>query len=204
MKERLLFIMAHPDDSEIWTGGTIINHYKKKDKICVYYLSCDEEIRKKEAKKTADKLDIELFFTQKEIDLKIISDFNPSIIITHWQHDSHPEHVLVYEKVFSIIPKLVLDYKLRFTAFSCDCYNSLGNNLLNPFSPTDYIDITDVWEEKLELIRNYDSQPNDYWIKMVTNQNKMHGARCGVPYAEGFIQISILGVVKRSNYLLRG
>ena len=72
------------------------------------------------------------------------------------------------------------------------------------FSPTDYIDITDVWEEKLELIRNYDSQPNDYWIKMVTNQNKMHGARCGVPYAEGFIQISILGVVKRSNYLLRG
>ena len=204
MNERLLFIVAHSDDPEIWSGGTIINHSKNNDKICFYYLYCNDKKRKQEAIENANKLDIETYFDNKKINLEFISRFNPSIIITHWKHDSHHEHASVYELVNNAFPKLVIDYQLSFSAFSCDCYNSLGHNMMHLFTPTDYIDITDAWEDKLKLIESYSSQPVHFWKDMITNQNKIHGARCGVSYAEAFIQISVLGVARRSNFLLKG
>lgn len=203
MKQRFLFLLAHPDDLEIWTGGTVLNHLKNKDTICAQYLFCNDDKRLIELKKNADRLGIDIVITKEEIDTDSIVEFNPTIIITHWQFDSHPEHLIVYNLFLNLIPRLVLNYKINFKAFSCDCYNSLGNNINHIFIPTDYIDITNVWKAKLNYIRNFKSQPVSYWINMITNQNKIHGSRTGVKFAEGFVQIPILGVIKKSKLLLK-
>ncbi|TRZ78589.1 hypothetical protein D4R87_00315 [bacterium] len=208
MKERIALIMAHPDDVDIWAGGTLFNNYSVGGTALIYYLFCDKKIRKREAEKAAKKVNAGLIFGDKTTStdslVRIISDFNPTIIITHWENDCHFEHKLVFGKVIETIPLLIIENRLNFNLFSCDCYNSIGHSMINLFCPTDYVDISSVWSEKIDLIKTHDSQPSRYWIKMVERQNKIHGARVGVEFAEAFIQIPVLGVVKRSCKYLRG
>lgn len=136
--------------------------------------------------------------------IKLISDFNPTIIITHWENDCHSEHNFVFRRITEIVPFLVIENQLNFNLFSCDCYNSIGRNMNGLFCATDYVDISSVWFKKRDLINTHISQPLRYWIEMVKRQNQIHGARVGVEFAEAFIQIPVLGIMKRSNKFLKG
>lgn len=208
MKSRVLVLMAHPDDAEIWAGGTLLNHYMQGDEILFVYIFCNDEARKQEAIKAADRFHGKAEFWNWPIDLQdsvnLVANFKPTIIITHWEGDTHYEHVKTYEIVMEMVSVLAVSYCLKFNIYCCDCYNSLGRNPQMPFIPTDFIDITSVWNEKQALISVYKSQPTDYWLKMVGNQNRMHGSRVGVEYAEGFIQVPVLGIMRKSKKLLGG
>ena len=72
------------------------------------------------------------------------------------------------------------------------------------FQPNTYIDISSVWEEKMELIEIFSSQPVKYWKDMVEGQNKMTGNQVGVSYAESFIQIPVMGVLRCCDIFLKG
>lgn len=208
MKNKVLVLMAHPDDAEIWAGGTLLNHHMQGDEILFVYTFCNDEIRKQEAIKTADKFNAKAEFWNWPIDSQdsanLVANFKPTIIITHWEGDTHHEHVKTYESVMEMVPILAVSYRLKFNIYCCDCYNSLGRNPHMPFVPTDFIDITFTWNEKREMISAYKSQPINYWLEMVGNQNRMHGSRVGVEYAEGFIQIPVLGIMRKSKKLLGG
>lgn len=208
MKNRVLVLMAHPDDAEIWAGGTLLNHYMQGDEILFAYMFCNDEVRKKEAIKSADRFNAKVEFWNWSVDLQksinLVAGFKPTIIITHWEGDTHREHIKTYESVMEMIPVLVISYRLEFNVYCCDCYNSLGRNPHMPFVPTDFIDITSAWNEKQEMISAYGSQPTNYWLEMISSQNRMHGSRSGVGYAEGFIQIPILGIMRKSKKLLGG
>lgn len=208
MKERIALVMAHSDDADIWAGGTLLNNYSVGGAALIHYLFCDEDIRRKEAEKATQKINAELSFSDKTINgnslIRIISDFNPTVIITHWENDCHFEHSFVFRKVMEIVPFLIVENQLSFNLFSCDCYNSIGRNMMDLFCPTDYVDISSVWLKKVDIINIYTSQPLQYWIKMVECQNKIHGARVGVEFAEAFIQIPVLGIAKRSRKFLEG
>jgi LmbE family N-acetylglucosaminyl deacetylase len=208
MPEKILVIMAHPDDAEIWAGGTLINHHKRGDQILLIYLYAKELNRRQEAQCVAGKLEAEIvFFEGNHMSSQLISlakNFAPTIIITHWSNDTHYDHVRTFNAVWESIPELVITHQLRFTLYSCDCYNSVGITLDKHFIPTDFVDITNEWEQKMELISIYQSQPVNHWQKMIEIQNRLHGARSGVEYAEGYIQIPILGVIRNNSKFLKG
>ncbi len=208
MKNKVLVLMAHADDAEIWAGGTLLNHHKQGDDILFVYLFCDDEIRKQEAINAAKRFNATADFWSWPISLQesanLIAEFKPTVIITHWEEDTHHEHVKVYESVLSMIPILVVYHHLMFSVYCCDCHNSISRNPNICFVPTDYIDITSVWDEKQKLISIYESQPAKYWLEMIGKQNRMHGSRTGVEYAEGFIHIPVLGIIKKSRNLLEG
>jgi len=208
MKNKVLVLMAHADDAEIWAGGTLLNHQKQGDDILFVYLFCNDETRKQEAIRAAREFNAVAEFWNWPIDLReaadLIAKFKPTIIITHWEEDTHHEHVKVYESILSMIPDLVVRRNLIFSLFCCDCHNSISRNPNICFVPTDYIDITSVWNEKQKVISIYESQPTEYWLEMIGKQNRMHGSRVGVEYAEGFIQIPVLGVMNKSRNLLGG
>lgn len=201
---KIALVVAHVDDVEIWAGGTILN-CKHTSEVQVYYLYCTDDVRKKEAYEAALNLHAEVMFIDNFKDLKdSIVNFHPNILITHWEHDCHPEHRKTYETISYLLPELVVEHGIHPNVYCMETYNLMGSNSSHVFIPTDYIDISDVWEQKIALIDIFKSQPTDYWKSMVENQNRLNGSRVGVQYAESFIQIPVLGVVKRSSKLLRG
>lgn len=204
MLNTIAIILAHPDDAEIWVGGTILNHVAQGDKIHVLYLFSDNEVRKKEAK-TLNKIpNISVSILESsEMIRSLLKKIKPNIIITHWEMDTHYEHRFTYRVVADLVPLLILEDELKFNLYSCDTYNSIGCNNNDVFSPNVYIDISDNWLKKAKLIMNHKSQPTDYWISMVQTQNRLYGARTKCSHAEAFLQISTLGFVYNYEKVLK-
>lgn len=204
MKERIAVVVAHIDDAEIWAGGTLIK-FSRQANIVICFLRCNDEKRKKEALESEKKLKSKSVYIQNEQDLyHYLCDFKPTILITHWQMDSHPEHAEVFGLVQKILPYLHIFANIRPNVYCMETYNWVGIHPIGMFQPTNYIDISEVWEQKLELIEIFKSQPVQHWKDMVTRQNSLAGAQVGVKYAECFIQLPVLGVLRCSEEFLKG
>lgn len=204
MKERIAVVVAHIDDAEIWAGGTLIKYNGQAD-INTYVLRCTDEIRIKEALESDKRLKSRSICIQSDQELyHCLCDFRPTILITHWEMDSHPEHAEVFKIVQKLLPPLQIFKNIRPNVYCMETYNWLGTYPSGIFRPTNYIDISMVWKEKLELIDIFKSQPVQHWKDMVARQNSLAGAQVGVSYAECFIQLPVLGVLRCSEEFLKG
>ena len=204
MNEKLAVVVAHIDDAEIWAGGTLLN-FSERAKINVYCLKTTDNLRINEAHLSEKQLGIQYIFWENDNDLyHLLKSFRPSILITHWYMDTHPEHLLVFQNVYRILPTLQIREHIMPNVYCMETYNCLGYNLSVPFNPTNFIDISQVWEKKKNVIQLFKSQPVQYWTNMIARQNSFFGAQVGVSYAEAFIQIPILGIRKCSRLYLEG
>lgn len=198
--KRLIAIYAHPDDAEIWSGGTIAKWVQNGGKAKIVCFS-KEIIRTEEAVAGAKILGSDIIVLKKahtissiniESVSKLIEKFNPHIVITHYYADSHPRH----RNVFEIVSNAIIHNRIKNgnpELFLCaNTYNEIGIN--GTFNPNVYIDISDYLDVKLTAIEQHKSQPYDMWKNMVVTQDTALGARLSkIKYAEGFIQIPILG-----------
>lgn len=202
--KKLAFIFAHPDDAEIWAGGTILNHVIAHDEIKIIYTYVNNEERKNEAK-TLEKLPhttVEILDSPRLL-RRVLKEYNPDIIVTHWEKDAHPEHRATYQLLYEQIPSLIIKEHLCFNLYVCDTYNSIGSSNSELFIPNVFIDVSEQWQNKIELISNHKSQPVKYWIKMISTQNGLYGARTKCEYAEAFLQISTLGYIYNKEKVLK-
>lgn len=199
--DKVAFILAHPDDAEIWCGGLILNLISQKAELKIYYVYGDDEIRRQEAEKVVRIYGAEIIWIgNNRIQLvESLIQYNPSKIITHWKDDTNYEHRNTFEIVDKIMPQLVFSNKMNFKLFSCEPSNGMGKCINEVFLPNQFIDISDNFDKKIELISMYTSQNPSYWISMIQTQNALNGRRVGVMYAEGYIQLSILGVIRCSQ-----
>lgn len=206
---KILCILAHPDDAEIWAGGTIIKHTNRGDQVIVCTFSEPGSIRSFEAEKGARLLGAEPLILdrslliqrqriKKEIE-KCIGSFLPNVLITHWDQDTHPEHRFVQEIVSQAIVSPRITTSFPRVLLACDTYNSVG--LSDSFSPNIFIDVENVWDDKIKAIKAHVSQPLHIWEDMATTLGKLHGNRCGCKYAEVFRQIPILGQYSSIEFL---
>lgn len=188
----IVYVLAHPDDAEIWCGGTILKQIQKGDNVKIVYLYSTKE-RKSEALQIMKyKVKVEFIKpTEKEL-RKTIKDFNTNIIVTHWFKDCHHEHKDCFYKVYNILPELLVFDKLKFSFFVCDTYNSIGFDN-SKFMPNTYVDISKFNKNKKEIIRNHTSQPCDYFIDMVEKQNKNWGIKNNCKLAESYLQLPVQG-----------
>jgi LmbE family N-acetylglucosaminyl deacetylase len=205
---KILAIGAHADDVEIGCGGTLAksienNHDVKivvvSDSVYNNYdgkiLRTQEEVNT-ESYNAIKKLGINkenllfLNFPNKDIPYdskvveelnKIIDEYKPELILTHWTFDTHQDH--------------------RNTALATISAARNHNNILmyEPFPPSGrsyvayrpqvYIDISNNMDSKLESIKSHKSQLNKYgddWIDSIKGRAKMRGFESGVKYAETF------------------
>lgn len=201
--KKVAVILAHPDDAEIWVGGTILNHVNNGDKVLILYLFLDNEERKREAELINKISNIRVNTVESQHMIRpMINDFKPDIIITHWEKDFHFEHQKTYDMVAKLVPYLILEDGLRFNLYLCDTYNSIGK-CNEVFTPNIYVDISRVWLNKIKLIMNHKSQPVNYWVSMIKTQNRLYGARILSDYAEGFIQQNALGHIQGCGNVLK-
>jgi LmbE family N-acetylglucosaminyl deacetylase len=229
---RILAIGAHPDDIEIACSGTLAKCVKRGDTVIVCHASSgnlghviippDEltRIRAEEARRAGAMAGIEVIwggfddleiFDDREARDKIVNVIkyaNPDVIITHDPNDYMPDHTTVSKLVFdaaftatlpnygdrSVPPaKLVPIYYMDTLA---------GVN----FNPTEYVDVTDEIELKLQMLECHESQV--VWMRdhdgidfpdMVRTCSRYRGYQCGAEYAEGFrqCQVYLKGTTKR-------
>lgn len=216
----VLAIGSHPDDIEISCAGTLVKCVQRGDKVTVchicngnmghVYIPPDElrDIRAKEARKAGTLAGIEVVsidigdllvngcdMAQRDNIMDLIRLYQPDMIITHSPTDYMPDHLAVQ--------KLVFDASF---ASSCPHYGSGSAAKLTPlfymdnlagmnFNPTEYVDITDTFETKLEMLECHESQLK--WMRdhdhidfadFVRTCSKFRGLQCGATYAEAFTQ----------------
>ena len=206
---RLMVIMAHPDDDEIWCGGTLILHAEKGDDVHICVLSYTEDSQRgMEAHESAKQLGCKVECLGFE-DTKIrdtddavgplsqsIRSFQADTIITHWHDDMHPDHEATFHLVRRALLKNTLiepvDHTRRFPRiFCCDSLGSIG--LHGPFIPDRSVDVTGVWDRKIAAINFHKSQPLPLYLDMIEKQCIEHGEKFGVNRAEGFLFLPLFG-----------
>ena len=206
---KLMPVMAHPDDAEIWCGGTLILHAGKGDAVRICSLSyTGESTRGQEAYEGASRMGCEVEFLGLD-DMAIrdtneaaeqlrrsIDSFRPDTIITHWFDDMHPDH----EAAFRVLRRALIRYFLVNSIddleafpriYCCDTYNSLG--LHGPFKPDRFVDVTHIWEKKIAAINAYESQPLSFFLDMIERQCLAHAKAAGTKRAEGFLYLPLFG-----------
>lgn len=97
--------------------------------------------------------------------LKIIRDFKPDIVLTHWRDDFlHPDHVETTQAViwacrYCFRPGIKTDHP-PCPAPEIVCFEPiLGASPVAGYRPNLYVDITSVFDRKKEALRQLASQP---------------------------------------------
>jgi N-acetylglucosamine malate deacetylase 1 len=230
MKIDILAIGVHPDDVELSCSGVLLVEKASGKKTGIIDLTQGElgtrgtaETRYVEAANAAKILQVDVrenlkmadgFFENNEANqrkiIQSLRTYQPEVVLCNAPTDRHPDHgrsaKLVADACFlSGLQKIEtshngekqLPWRPKYVL------NYIQDRLLLP----DFvIDITDVFEQKLESIKAYTTQfytpgedgPQTYistpdFLDSVIYRHKWFGKMIGVKYAEGFISEKTIG-----------
>jgi N-acetylglucosamine malate deacetylase 1 len=199
MNKKLSIVMcgAHPDDIELYMGGTLIKYINQGHDVKMVIATDGGkggnnfeglvEIRENEALAAAAVVGIEPIFLgfkdgeviyNKETFEKvkyIIDKLKPDVIFTHDSNDYHSDH--------RVISRLIVDSLNFVPVFFADTF--MGIN----FNPQFYVNIDNEYETKMKMVKLHKSQNLRVLNDMVNIQNGFRGAQCGykkVKYAEAY------------------
>jgi len=231
MKLDILAFGVHPDDVELSCAGTLLVEQKNGKKAGIIDLTQGElgtrgtaNTRKTEAADAAKILNIAVrenlemadgFLQNDEAHqrkiIKALRNNQPEIILCNAPEDRHPDH--------GKSSKLVAD--AAFLSGLIKIQTELDGSLQKPWRPKyvfryiqdrflqpDFVvDITDVFDQKIEAIKAYKTQfnnadtdePQTYistpdFLDSVIYRHKWFGKMIGVKYAEGFITEKKIGI----------
>ena len=232
MKLDILAIGSHPDDVELGCSGTLIAEIRRGKKAGIIDLTQGElgtrgtiETRYQEAADAAKIMGVAVrenlkmrdgFFQNDEAHqmqlIKLIRKYRPEVVIGNILEDRHPDHGrggwLTYDACFFSglrqikttgddgqeqerwRPKILLHYiQDRF------------------YEPNLIVDVSDVWEQRMEAVRAYRTQfladassdPQTYisspeFMEALTARARSLGKRIGVKYGEGFLSKKSIGI----------
>jgi LmbE family N-acetylglucosaminyl deacetylase len=216
---RLMAIMAHPDDAEIWAGGTICKHVERGDEARIVYMAATEDsVRGEEAKRGATIMGAQVAFVGladgQVRDLPeacervstILNEFAPDVLITHWVDDFHADHSATAAIVHRVLGFVIAQIGKVPRLWACDTYFSTGAR--GVFVPDIQVDVTAQWPRKLAAIRAHVSQRPEAWVARTERHCGLHGYRYAPPetqperlYAEGFKRVVPLGFIAPVAYL---
>ena len=230
MKLDFLAFGVHPDDVELSCAGVLLVEKLNGKKTGIIDLTQGElgtrgtaATRKTEAQAAAKILGVAVrenlemadgFFTNNEVhQRKIITalrKYQPEIVFCNAPSDRHPDHgrsaKLVADAAFlSGLKKIeTMANGMQQTAWRPKyVFNYIQDKLL---IPNFVVDVTNVFEQKLEAIKAYETQfytqesnePQTYistpdFLDSVVYRHKWFGKMIGVKYAEGFITQKMIG-----------
>ncbi len=188
---------AHPDDIEVGMGGAIASYSKNKKYDVLMVIATipnKREVRRKEAENAAEILGAELLILDMDPDQmvfsrelvrkfdEVITDYSPEIVYTHWNHDSHQDHVAVANAVIAATRK---------NHCSLFMYEQTipGGIVPYGFRTQSFVDISELIDTKIESIMAHQSQVGangEWWVYGVNGRAMYRGYQINVKYAEAF------------------
>ena len=216
----LLVVGAHPDDAEYGMGGTLLVHARAGRRIGVVDLTRgelgskgDPQRRAREAAHAAQLYDaswrvcLDLGDNQVEADpdaarllARVIRAARPRVVCTHHHVDRHPDHRAAHE----LVRRAVFAAALRALDLGAE-HHVVAATLCFPTDgvlerPDVVVDVTDVWEARLETMRRFTSQFDaptleidrthygvDDYLEVTAARARVHGQHAGVRHAEAFV-----------------
>ena len=199
----ILAIGAHPDDIEFGCGGTLLKYSRKGNSVSVLVLTQgqfggDPDVRVREQKEAAVSLgakdvfwggfnDTELVDNHETI-LKIeevLHKVSPDVLFLNYYDDVHQDHraAALAGVSASRYVKEILFYEVPTTQH---------------FEPDIFVDINDVLEKKIELIKLHASQVDKTRVENLTilesaqSCANFRGYQGRVKFAEGFKALRVL------------
>ena len=219
----VLAIGCHPDDIEIACSGTLAKCVKRGDNVTVCHVAngnmgheviMPDELRAmriQEAKNAGALAGIEVVtmdigdllpngcdMAQRDKIVDLIKERKPDFIITHSKTDYMPDHLAVSKLVFDASFAASVPHYGREGVAEVTPIFYMDNLGGNEFLPTEYVDITDEIDLKLEMLECHESQlkwmrehDNIDFADMVKTISKYRGYQCGAQYAEAFSQCMV-------------
>jgi len=217
--EKILFVSVHPDDETLGCGGTILKHKDKGDKIYWLIITAptlnhpygfkQDFINKRNVlvQRIAEEYTFDKVIQLNQptqllhaVDLReliigideAINDVQPNVIYMIFNNDVHSDHRVVFNAAYSctknfrkpFIEKIYMYEVLSETEFSPALQATA-------FVPNVFIDVTDYFEKKLEIMKLYDTEIMAEYLprslSSIRALGRYRGSRIGVEYAEAFI-----------------
>jgi LmbE family N-acetylglucosaminyl deacetylase len=219
----VLAVGANPDDIELLCAGTLAVYAARGDVVSMAFLTNGDKgstgppahemiaIRREESRKSAavigaglyplDLLDgeVETSLPLRARLAEVMRQTQPEVVLTHHPHDYMSDHCytsrLVFDASFWAAVSTYPGTPSGTPALRCippvylmDTLGGIG------FVPEEYVDITAVFEAKVEMLSQHQSQLTYMrerdgldLLDYMTTAAKYRGYQCGVAYAEGFI-----------------
>ena len=166
---KILAIGAHPDDIELGCGGLLIKAAREGHEVHMYSLtrgaaSGDPDQRSKELMQSAKFIGAKNLWIDNFDDSKLvvgsdlinhieffINKVDPELIITHAHGDVHHDHRAIAQSTIEAgrFVSNILSYEIPLT---------------KNFSPQVFFDITDVVDDKVELVKIFWSQHSKLYL----------------------------------------
>jgi LmbE family N-acetylglucosaminyl deacetylase len=205
---KVLAIGAHFDDVELGCGGSLWKHQKNNDDLYILVITqsdyYSEETHHKRTKEEAleegknaaflikaqliigNFKPLELTASKELINYlcRIISEVKPDVVYTHFAGDQHLDHKAIGEA--SLIATRTVN---QVYAYISNVYETLP-----VFSPNCFVDISDEFEHKIQLVECYQSEKKTHprWREQLTYFNGIYGIKNRADYVEPFQVIRIL------------
>jgi len=194
----VLAVGAHPDDIELGCGGALALHKLRGDKVYLLVVtrgeaSGDGGVRERECKESAGVLGVDgLSFGGIEdtkiddgratIDVieKVVDEVKPDIVYAPACEDTHQDHRNVGRATLSACRRcrVILMYE--------------GASTQRDFTPQVFVDLANVFELKMKMVKLFGSQVNNHngiyrtAVKAIEGLAKFRGYQAGVEVAEAF------------------
>jgi hypothetical protein len=183
--------MAHVGDAELWAGGTLHAHGRAAQVDIAVDLA--EPSRLTQPQTAADVLGARLHFGPfyyPDVCVELLRHVRPEVIVTHDPRSTQDDHRLVATALLAgleQLPPCELPRRLY------RCQTLLAPSRDQASLAARIVDITAVYERKLEALAAYDSFTGSGFPAMVERQTRFWGDHSGVERAEAFLPLPILG-----------
>lgn len=242
MKLFVLAIGVHPDDVELSASGTLINEVRKGNAAGVIDLTAGElgtrgtaETRAAEAALAATIMGLSVrenlgmrdgFFKNDEehqmMVIRAIRKYQPEVILANILDDRHPDH--------GRAGRLVVDAAFLAGLSKIETFdeNGVPQKRWRPkyvlhyiqdrfYEPDLVVDITDVFEQRMEAIKAYGTQfhtnpdsskgtqtyiSSPDFLEALISRSRLMGKRIGVKFAEGFVTQKNIGIKSLQDLVL--
>ncbi|MEW6407118.1 MAG: PIG-L deacetylase family protein [Patescibacteria group bacterium] len=192
INNRILVVVAHPDDEALGCGGVISKHAEKGDDVFIIFLGEGLAARYKDCKTPSKRiLNLHRMQSRKAADIlgakrvyffnlpdnafdsvrllkiikiieKIKRDVKPNIIYTHYCGDLNIDHRITHQAVLTASRPLVSETVKNIYTFEVLSSTEWANNQNESFKPNVYIDISSQLSKKIKACECYKTEIKEW------------------------------------------
>jgi len=216
IKQNVLVVAAHADDEALGCGGTITKHIANGDTVTVIFMTngvssrlnsstADENNRQSAMKQALETLGVCNYrcfdFPDNQMDTvpllsivksieNVITEFQPSIVYSHFAHDLNIDHRITHQAVLTACRPIKGCSVKKILSFEILSSTEWQSPTLPSFQAQYIVDISQYWHKKEQALLCYQEELRDFphsrSLACIEALATLRGASHGFAKAEAF------------------